>query len=83
VPPARPGIVDPLEPLRRIEQALPALGRELDAALALPTPQAAIALLDIAERELAHRVASFPTAAFAVARAAAGDTLPAEPSNGA
>lgn len=43
--------LDPLDPLRRLEQALPAAGRALDAALRLPVPAAARALLELLARE--------------------------------
>lgn len=46
-------LLDNLDPTRRFEQVFPALGRELDAVLAQPVPQAAPALLALAERELA------------------------------
>jgi hypothetical protein len=47
-----PAPPDSLDPLRRFEQAFPALGRELDAALELTVPAAAAWLLAIAQREL-------------------------------
>ncbi len=53
---------DDLDPSRRFEIALPGLGRELDAALALPVEAAARALLEIAARE---RPALVPAAARA------------------
>jgi hypothetical protein len=47
-----PAPPDSLDPLRRFEQAFPALGRELDAALEQTVPEAAARLLAIARREL-------------------------------
>lgn len=44
---------DDLDPTRRLEQALPAVGAAIEAAMQLPVPDAAAALLDIAETELA------------------------------
>jgi predicted nucleotidyltransferase len=57
--------LDSLDPLRRFEMVYPALGRRLDAALVLPTPGAALALLDIALDELPGRI---PPAAVAAIR---------------
>jgi hypothetical protein len=48
----QPRAQDSLDPLRRFEQAFPGLGRDLDDALALPAPDAAVRLLSIARREL-------------------------------
>jgi hypothetical protein len=46
------GATDALDPRRRVEQRSPELAAELLAALAQPVPQAALSLLQIAEREL-------------------------------
>ncbi len=54
-----PAPADSLDPLRRFEQTFPALGRELNAALAQSVPEAAARLLEIARRELPD----FPDAA--------------------
>ena len=43
--------LDDLDPLRRLEQALPAAARELDAALAGPVPEAARGILAVLVRE--------------------------------
>jgi len=43
--------LDDLDPLRRLEQALPEVARELDAALARPVPEAARDLLAVLVRE--------------------------------
>jgi hypothetical protein len=78
VPPTEGAVPDELDPSRRVERAWPALARELDAALGLPVPAAAAALLDAADHALGER-APWPAAAAAAvrrkiaeARAAAG-----------
>jgi hypothetical protein len=58
--------LDDLDVTRRFEAAAPALGRELDAALALPVPAAAKVLLALAARELPELVS--PAAREAVER---------------
>lgn len=63
LPPAAAAGLDDLDPLRRLEGALPEVARELDEALRLPVPAAARALLGILER---HR----PGLASPAARAA-------------
>ncbi len=50
LPPERAAILDDLDPLRRLEQAMPDAAGELIAALALPAPAAARALLGALER---------------------------------
>lgn len=59
--------LDNLDPLRRFEQAYPDLGAEVNAILALETPQTAWELLRLMERLLAANVTSFPTVGFAMA----------------
>jgi hypothetical protein len=72
VPAARADALDDLDPFRRFEAAQPGLGAEIDALRAAPLPDAALALLRIAARELAPRMVAFPTkGADAVARALA------------
>ncbi|HVG57592.1 MAG TPA: hypothetical protein VNA24_03500 [Hyalangium sp.] len=62
-------LLDDLDAVRRFERVFPALGQELSAALAQEVPQAALRMLDMAERELKERLgASFPTEAFAAVR---------------
>ena len=63
-PPQTAGL-DSLDLLRRFETAFPALGRRLDAAAGLDTPEAARAFLDLAVEELPG---SFPAAAVAAIR---------------
>lgn len=70
-------LLDDLDPVRRFERVFPALGRELNEALERQTPQAALLLLDLAERELgAPLAASFPAAAFTAVRARLQALLP-------
>lgn len=59
---------DSLDVLRRVEWVYPELGAELAAALLRPPPVRALLLLDLAERELAGPVPSFPTDALRVVR---------------
>lgn len=66
VPSERRGLLDDLDPFRRFELAHPELGRELGEILGRQTPAAARGLLDLARRELAPKVASFPDRAIEV-----------------
>jgi hypothetical protein len=50
--PPGPSHLDSLDPLRRFEQTFPSMGRDLNAILDLPSPDAARALLDLAAREM-------------------------------
>ncbi|HET9554049.1 MAG TPA: hypothetical protein VFP50_13855 [Anaeromyxobacteraceae bacterium] len=68
-PPERAQL-DPLDPMRRVERALPEAGRALDAALRLPVPAAARALLEVLLRERPELVGA--PARAAVERALAG-----------
>jgi len=76
LPPAAAGPLDDLDPMRRLEQALPGAARELDEALRRPVVESARGLLAIL---LGHRGELVPAAArdaveLALARAArAGD----------
>ena len=63
VPAEEPVPLDDLDPFRRFEAAHPRLGAALNAALGLPPLDAAVALLDLAGRELATRVPEWPLAA--------------------
>ena len=68
VAPEAPVPLDDLDPFRRFERASPRLGAELNAALSLPPLAGALALLDLAERELGSRVPEWPAAAAAAVR---------------
>jgi hypothetical protein len=63
VPPEAEVALDDLDPFRRFELALPLLGAELNTALAGHPLPAALALIDLAERELAPRLPWWPAAA--------------------
>lgn len=67
LPPAAGSVPDELDPFRRVERSWPALARELEAALALPVPAAALALLDAAGRALGD-AAPWPLAAAEAVR---------------
>jgi hypothetical protein len=58
--------LDDLDPLRRFERAYPRLGGELNAALARTPLEAALALLDLAERELGPLMSAWPSTAAKV-----------------
>ena len=63
-------LLDNLDAVRRFERVFPALGQELNTALAQETPEAALRMLDMAERELKERLGTgFPSIAFAAVRA--------------
>lgn len=55
--------LDDLDPFRRFEKAWPRLGGELNVALALDPLDAALALLDLARRELGPVLPGWPSAA--------------------
>jgi hypothetical protein len=55
-----PEASDRLDPRRRLEQSRPTLAEELLRGVAQPVPQAALALLQLAERELAARTPQLP-----------------------
>ncbi len=64
---AEPDAIDDLTPWRRVERSHPELAAEIDAALLRATPEAAGALLEIAERRVAPRAgSSWPGAAAEV-----------------
>jgi hypothetical protein len=67
---AMPERVDRLDPWRRFEELDPALSADMLAAVRLPPTEAALRLLDIAERELRDQLRDFPARAAAVVRAA-------------
>ena len=62
-PPEAEPAGDDLDPFRRFERGWPRLGAELDRALSRPPLEAALALLDLAGRELGPRLAEWPVAA--------------------
>ncbi len=63
-------LLDDLDALRRFERVFPELGQELNAALKQETPQAALQMLDLAERKVREGLgANFPTKAFAATKA--------------
>lgn len=61
-------LLDNLDPLRRFEKVYSELSLEINAALAKPVPQAALALLDIADAALKDRLANYPAAGVAAVR---------------
>jgi hypothetical protein len=69
VPSPQAAILDDLDPLRRFERAYPELGAELAAIVRLPPDEAAVALLDLTERELRGRRPELPWGGFDAVRA--------------
>lgn len=69
-PLARPELIDPLDPWRRFDEIDPAAAADILAATRLPTAEAALRLLDIAERELRGVLPEYPARVAAVVRAA-------------
>jgi hypothetical protein len=61
--------LDSIDNFRRFERAYPALEAEINTALGLDTPRAALALLELAERELADKSKAYPTLAIAAVKA--------------
>jgi hypothetical protein len=70
VPPADPAAPDDLDPFRRFERGWPRLAAELEALRALPVPEAAAAMLALAEREVPPEL--LPPAGVAAVRRAIG-----------
>lgn len=66
--PAEAGVADDLSPWRRVERLHPELAAEIDRALLLETPEAAPALLDLAERCIAGAAGWWPEPAARVVR---------------
>jgi lincosamide nucleotidyltransferase B/F len=66
VPADRHALLDNLNPWRRFERVYPDLGDALNHALSLEVPEAALALVELAERELASRLPNYPAQAIAV-----------------
>jgi hypothetical protein len=63
------GLLDDLDPTRRFERSYPRTGAALAKITILPVPEAAQALLDLAQHELGRRVPDFPSEASMVIRA--------------
>jgi hypothetical protein len=70
-PPSRPDLLDDLDPVRRIEDAWPATGAELDRIVSLPVPEAAPRVVDLLRAELGSLVAPHGAALAAVTELAA------------
>lgn len=68
VPPEAEAARDDLDPFRRFERGYPRLGGELNRALSRPPLEAALAVLDLAGRELSGRLPEWPGGAAAVVR---------------
>lgn len=66
----RPELIDALDPWRGFDRLAPALAADLHAAVRLPPVDAALCILDIAERELRDVLPDYPAPAAAVVRAA-------------
>lgn len=62
-------ILDNLDPVRRFERVFPEVGAELNQILSLETPHAALAMLDLAERELQDNLKNYPAEAVKIIRA--------------
>jgi len=60
--------LDDLDPFRRFERAFPRLGGELNAALSRDPLEAALALLDLAQREVGPVLPAWPSGAAEVVR---------------
>lgn len=69
-PLSQPELTDSLDPWRRFEQLHPAIAADLRAAVQLPAIEAALRLLDIAERELRPVLPDYPARAAEVVRSA-------------
>lgn len=67
VPPSSAAAVDDLDPFRRVEAGWPEVARDIAAALALPAPASAHALLRVAEATLEGRM-PWPTRAASATR---------------
>jgi hypothetical protein len=63
------GLLDAFDPTRRFERCYPSLGATLAGLAGLPAPAAALAMLDLTERELAGRLEDYPWEASGVVRA--------------
>lgn len=70
VPAEHPELVDPLDPLRRVERTRPALGRALGELLLWPADRAAAALFERVVETLAPTAEALPAPVVATVRAA-------------
>jgi hypothetical protein len=77
VPSERPATVDNLDPHRRFEHAHPELGRRLGDALEAPLMNLAALLVEIAEQQVAPRLAIETARPLAALRVVLGDAPPA------
>jgi hypothetical protein len=66
--------LDVLDPWRRVEAAVPGLAAEIDAALTLPVDRTGAALLEAADRFLAHRWPDYPAGDTALVLSLLTDT---------
>jgi hypothetical protein len=66
VPPQRSGALDELSPWRRFEEVYPAIAARVERALRLPVPEAALALIDLADVHVEPNMPDYPAAAAAV-----------------
>jgi hypothetical protein len=78
VPPARPEAVDDLNPWRRVEIAFPEPGRRIAAALRADLPEAALALLEVAETMVVRHLDEWPAGAARVVRRVTAKVLAGE-----
>jgi hypothetical protein len=69
-PSTRPELIDSLDPWRRFEQLYPTIAVDLHAAVRRPAIEAALRLLDIAERELRAVLPDYPARSAEVVRSA-------------
>jgi hypothetical protein len=69
-PSAHGELIDPLDAWRHFDQLDPAVAADLRAAVRLPAIEAALCLLEIAERELRAAIPDYPASAAAVVRSA-------------
>lgn len=70
VPAEHPELVDPLDPLRRVERSRPALGRALGEVLLWPADRAAAALFELVVATVAPTADALPTSVVATVRQA-------------
>jgi hypothetical protein len=75
VPAEDVSVLDNIVRSRRFERAYPGLGAELNAALRQDNPQAALAMLGLAERELARHLAAYKAEAVSAVRKFIESTL--------
>lgn len=68
IPAEQPETLDNIDPLRRVEMVYPTIGAEINQLLRLDLDQAALGLLDLADRLLKNCIANYPAEAVAVVR---------------